>query len=119
MTGDKITVPVAGRDALSCTPVAGYEIHIGRTTGADAARPFVDLEGRPDGARSPDGRVAGTYVHGLFASDGFRRAYLSGLGVTASDLRYEARVEAALDALAAHLERHLAIDRLLGIAGVR
>ena len=119
MTGDKVTVPVTGHDAVSGRPVTGYEIHIGQTTGADTARPFVDLGGRHDGARSPDGRVAGTYVHGLFASDGFRREYLSARGAAGSDLRYEDRVESALDALAVHLERHLAVDRLLEIAGVR
>jgi len=118
MEGDKITVPVAGRHLASGEPVTGYEIHLGRSSGPDCARPFLDLGGRPDGAQSPDGRVAGTYVHGLFSSDGFRRAFLTGLGATASDLRYEHEVEAALDALAAHLERHVDIDRLLAIAGV-
>jgi adenosylcobyric acid synthase len=118
MGGDKITVPVAGRHVASGEAVTGYEIHLGRTSGPDSARPFLDLGGRPDGAQSADGRVMGTYVHGLFASDGFRRAFLTGLGAAASDLRYEHEVEAALDALAAHLEQHIDIDRLLAIAGV-
>ena len=119
MTGDKVTVPVRGRDPLSGAPVAGYEIHIGRTAGADCGRPFLDLGGRPDGARSADGRVAGTYVHGLFADDSFRAAYLARLGAAASGLDYERSVEEVLDALAAHLERHLAVDRLIEIAGLR
>ena len=63
---------------------------------------------------SPDGLVAGTYVHGLFAADGFRRAFLG--DAAGAGLAYEATVEAALDALADHLERHVAIDRLLEIA---
>ena len=62
--------------------------------------------------------MIGTYVHGLFASDGFRRAFLAGLGAAVSDLRYEHEVETALDALADHLERHVDIGRLLAIAGV-
>ena len=62
--------------------------------------------------------MIGTYVHGLFASDGFRRAFVAGLGAAGSSLRYEHEVEAALDALAAHLERHVDIDRLLAVAGV-
>jgi adenosylcobyric acid synthase len=119
MTGDKVTVPVTGRHALSGAGVAGYEIHMGRTSGADCARPFLDLDGRPDGARSADGRVVGTYVHGVFASDAFRRGFLEGLGAAASGLDYERSVDDALDALAAHLERHIAIDRLLAIAGIR
>jgi adenosylcobyric acid synthase len=118
MGGDKITLPAAGRHVASGEPVTGYEIHLGRTTGPHCARPFLDLDGRPDGAQSADGRVMGTYVHGLFASDGFRRAFLAGLGAATSDLRYEHEVEAALDALAGHLEQHVDIDRLLAVAGV-
>lgn len=119
MGGDKITVPTAGRHVASGEPVTGYEIHLGRTTGPDCGRPFLDLDGRPDGAQSADGRVSGTYVHGLFASDGFRRAFLAGLGAATSNLRYEHEVDAAIDALAAHLEQHVDIDRLLAIAGVK
>jgi adenosylcobyric acid synthase len=117
--GNKATVAVTGRHVASGEPVSGYEIHLGRTSGPDCARPFVDLGGRMDGATSPDGRVAGTYVHGLFASDGFRRAYLSALGASPSSLTYEAAVEAALDGLADHLEAHVDIAALLAIAGYR
>jgi adenosylcobyric acid synthase len=118
MDGDKITVPVTGRDAASREAVSGYEIHLGRTQGPDCSRPFLDLGGRPDGARSADGRVVGSYVHGLYASDGFRRAFLAGLGAAASELGYEQSVEDALDALAEHLETHIDVDRLLKIAGI-
>ncbi len=109
-----------GREVLSGLPVAGYEIHLGRTDGPDAARPLLEVEGRPEGARSADGRVAGCYLHGIFASDGFRSAFLERLrSGAASALAYEARIEATLDELAAHLERHLAMDRLLAIAQSR
>jgi adenosylcobyric acid synthase len=118
MNADKTTSAVRGRHLASGQSIEGYEIHLGRTSGADCARPFVDLGGRPDGAQSEDGRVAGTYVHGLFASDGFRCAYLQGLGGEGSNASYEATVEAALDGLAGHLEQHVAIDRLLEIAGI-
>jgi adenosylcobyric acid synthase len=60
--------------------------------------------------------VAGTYVHGLFAEDPFRSAFLAEAGVTSS-LSYGASVDATLDGLAEHLERHIDIDRLLAIAG--
>jgi adenosylcobyric acid synthase len=115
--GNKTTVAVSGNHVASGEAIAGYEIHLGQTTGPDCGRPLLDLAGRPDGAQSANGLVAGSYVHGLFAADGFRRAYLAALGVPASDLRYEAQVEEALDQLAGHLERHVAIDRLLVIAG--
>jgi adenosylcobyric acid synthase len=116
--GDKTTAAVSGSDVATGQAVSGYEIHLGRTSGPDCARPFLDLGGRPDGARSADGLVAGTYVHGIFAADGFRRAFLAGLGVPASDVAYEAGVEAALDALAEHIEQHVDIDAVLKIAGV-
>ena len=118
LTGDKVAGPVTGRHLATGAALDGYEIHLGRTTGPDCARPMLDLDGRPDGAVSADGRVAGTYVHGLFAADGFRAAYLAGFGA-ASVLAYEAGIEAALDALADHLEAHLGIDRILDIAHQR
>ena len=115
--GDKTTVAVAGTDVASGEAVTGYEIHLGKTTGPDCARPVLDLGGRGDGARSADGLIAGTYVHGIFASDGFRRTYLVGLGVPVSDVAFEATVEATLDALAEHLERYVDIDAMLRVAG--
>ena len=96
--------------------VRGYEIHIGVTEGADRARPFAMLDGHGEGARSADGRVEGSYLHGLFAEDAFRSAYLAGLGVAPSGTSYDAGVEAALDALAAHVETHLDVAGLLEMA---
>ena len=116
MAPEKRTRRVRGRDRASGEPVEGYEIHLGMTTGPDAVRPWLEIEGRPEGASSADGRVLGTYVHGLLASDGFRRAYLERLGGR-SGVMFEAGVDAALDALAAHLEAHLDLDRLLSLAG--
>jgi len=118
MRGDKSTALVRGLHRATHTPVEGYEIHLGHTEGGDCARPMLTLDGRPDGAQSRDGRIQGTYVHGLFAGDAFRRAWLKNLGV-ASSLAYEQRIEGALDALADHLEAHLDIDRLLNIARSR
>ncbi|MEM1268298.1 MAG: cobyric acid synthase, partial [Pseudomonadota bacterium] len=60
--------------------ITGYEIHIGRTEGPDRAQPFAEVAGAAEGAQSADGQVIGTYLHGLFAGDAFRRAFLSGLG---------------------------------------
>ena len=100
--------------------VAGYEMHMGRTTGPDTARPLLTLAGKPEGARSGDGRVMGCYLHGLFAADGFRRAFLAGLkGRERAGIAYDALVEQTLDALGAHLEAHLDLDRLLEVARAR
>ena len=95
--------------------VHGYEIHMGRTEGPDCDRAWLDIGGRPEGAASRDGLVRGSYLHGVFAADEFRAGFLARLGV-ASDLGYEADVESTLDRLADHLERHMNIDLLLGLA---
>jgi adenosylcobyric acid synthase len=98
-------------------PVAGYEMHIGVTIGPGCARPFLRLKGRDEGAISEDGLVAGTYLHGLFASDPFRATFLASLRpARRGALAYEALVERILDGLAEHLERHLPLDLLLDIA---
>ncbi len=118
MLADKSTGPVAGIHCSSGAAVSGYEIHLGQTTGDDCARPMLRINDRADGATSPDGRVQGTYVHGLFSSDSFRKQWLAGFGI-ASTLAYETQVEAALDALADHIERHVDLDQLLKIARSR
>ena len=115
-TSRKKTVrPARGRCALSDAPVTGYEIHTGRSAGADLARPVFRLETGADGARSADGLVEGTYVHGLFANDACRRAWLERIGDgTASFLRYEAAADAALDAVADTLSSAVDLDALSG-----
>jgi adenosylcobyric acid synthase len=117
--GDKSLVAVTGRDFVSGAALVGYEMHIGVTIGPDAGRPWLTLDGdREDGARTTDGRVLGSYVHGLFASDDFRHSFLAGLREgRVSDVAYEAEIDAALDGLAAHLEAHLDLDGLLAAAG--
>jgi len=113
MDGQKTVRPVKGECAVSGQAFKGYEIHVGRTMGADIARPMLHLPDGPDGARSADGRLEGTYVHGLFADDEFRAAWLSRIkkGV-ATGYNYDASVEAALDDLAEGLEAALDIDAI-------
>ncbi len=95
LTGDKRLVETDG----------GYEMHVGRTTGPDAER-----------GGSADGLVTGSYLHGLFAEDARRAAWLTRLGAVPFDRRHNAEVDATLDRLAAHLEAHMDLDRLLGIS---
>jgi adenosylcobyric acid synthase len=104
------------RDLASGAAVTGYEIHLGVTEGPDCARAWLEVDGRPEGATSADGRVRGCYLHGLFSADEFRSAYLTHLGAAPSDVIYEDLVDQTLDALAAHLERHMDIDLLLSLA---
>lgn len=115
MAGDK---QVALRQAHAIggnEPVSGYEIHMGRSEGLDCTRAWLSVEGRPEGATSPDGRVRGSYLHGLFSSDLFRARFLAGLGHESS-AGYDDGVEATLDALADHLERYMDLDQLLDLA---
>lgn len=96
--------------------VTGYEIHLGETNGPDCERAWLSLDGRGEGAMSPDGLVMGCYLHGLFAADAFRTAFLGTLGKVVVQHDYTAGVEATLDALADHLETHMDIDQFLRIA---
>ena len=116
--GDKSLVAITGTALAFDEAIAGYEMHLGKTTGVDCARPVVRFaDGREDGASTADGAIAGCYVHGLFADDGFRHAFLAHLrSGRARTLAYEARIEATLDDLAAHLEAHLDLDQVLAIA---
>jgi len=118
MSPDKSTRLVKGTHCATGTAIEGYEIHLGRSEGPDRARPVVTIDGRPDGASTADGRVQGTYVHGLFTGDAFRKAWLANLGI-ASSLAYAIEIESALDALADHLEAHLDIEAILTIARSR
>jgi adenosylcobyric acid synthase len=117
---------VSGVDCEDGVDVSGYEMHMGETTGPDCARPMFRIsngaeETRHDGARSADGRVGGTYVHGLFAGDSYRQQFLTVLSGKArrEGPDYEARIERVLDGLADHIEAHLDLDRLWEIADAR
>ena len=116
LRGDKRLAEAAGHEIATGMPVRGYEMHLGVTAGPGLARPMLDLSGHPDGAVSTDGRVMGCYLHGLFASDPFRRAFLARLGATSGVFAYEPMIENVLDGLADHLERHLDVDALLAAA---
>jgi len=97
--------------------VHGYEMHMGATEGPDTARPMLELAHGKEGACSADGKVSGSYVHGLFAADGFRHAFLSRLATRGrSPLVWESSIDETLDGLARHLEDALDLDRILEIA---
>ncbi len=116
LSGDKRLEPVRGatHDGIS---VAGYEMHMGVTQGADCARPFAQLaDGSPEGAVSADGQVIGTYIHGVFGDDRQRAAWLARFKAGPSAIGYEALIDATLDQLAAHLARHIDLDRLISLS---
>ncbi len=92
-------------DAQTGQSLTGYEIHMGVTSGADTKRAMVHFDGVPDGAISENRLVRGTYLHGLFANDDWRAAYLREVGILTAGMNYRSVVDAALDTLADHLER--------------
>ena len=104
MAPEKTVRNSSARSAIYDVALEGYEIHLGRTTGADCARPAVIIDGRPDGAVSPDGMISGTYLHGLFASDAYRAALLRSFGIEGGGENYRLSVDRALDDVAAELE---------------
>jgi len=113
---DKHLAEAAGVELSTGMSVRGYEMHLGDTTGPGRERPMLRLAGGEDGAVSTDGRVAGCYLHGLFAGDRFRCAFLARFGVVAGAVDYERQVETTLDALADHLEGSLDLSGLLSAA---
>jgi adenosylcobyric acid synthase len=117
MAPAKTLAQVSGRCLIEGAPFSGYEMHLGVTAGPDALRPVLEMaDGRRDGAMSANQNVRGVYVHGLFNDDRQRAAWLRWIGSEASDLAYEQGVEDTLNALAAHLERHIDCDRILSLA---
>jgi adenosylcobyric acid synthase len=116
MEPEKTVRNVTARSVAFDLPLAGYEIHLGHTTGPDCLRPSAIINGVEDGATSADGKVFGTYMHGLFGADAFRQKFLESLGVKGGGIDYRVEVERALDELAAHLEKHLDCDAIFAAA---
>jgi adenosylcobyric acid synthase len=116
LSNEKRLEPVRGTTSGGI-PFAGYEMHMGVTEGKDRTQPFARLtDGSAEGAISADGRVIGTYIHGLFADDRQRAAWLQRSAAGPATIAYDALLEQTLDALAAHLAAHIDLDRLLTLA---
>ncbi|KAJ8137366.1 hypothetical protein OY671_009421, partial [Metschnikowia pulcherrima] len=95
------------RGTASDAAFAGYEMHMGETTGTGAARAFACSDGaRADGAISADGHVSGTYCHGSFAAPGSRAAMSARIGARSNGADHDRAVDAALDESAGESERH-------------
>ncbi|WP_127584146.1 cobyric acid synthase [Paenibacillus koleovorans] len=134
--GEKRTERIVGTTSLSDAPVRGYEIHMGRTRFLEPVdQPFrikihdapeAPESYHPDGAVTADGRIWGTYIHGILHNDAFRRKWLDGLrqrkGWAPLDetetTAYEGRREAAFDRLAQHVRDHLDMKRIYSIMGL-
>jgi adenosylcobyric acid synthase len=119
LTRRKTLRPASGRLARSGQPFAGYEIHVGATSGPGTERPLLIFDdGRADGAISADGRIAGGYVHGLFDRGEARAALLAEFGAASAGGDHADQVDRALDELADVLGQCLDIEAIAAIAGL-
>lgn len=116
LVADKTVRETKATHRASGEAITAYEIHLGETAGPDCIRPFAITVTGPDGATSGDGRMAGTYLHGCFASDAFRDAYLKSLGIVTGAYAFDSLIDRTLDALALHIGAHLDVERLLSLA---
>ncbi|MCK9241006.1 cobyric acid synthase [Desulfocurvus sp.] len=126
LAGEKTLVRAAARHVPTGLALAGYEIHHGRTVAAPGAGAAVCVEradGQPIGFAAPGGLVWGSYLHGLFDADGFRRTFLDGLRRRAG-LAPVGRVvapydvEPALERLADVVAERLGLATILRAAGL-
>ncbi len=117
LTRQKQLENITAIDAVFGQEINAYHMHLGVSEGEDCQRPFALNNNESEGAISGNGLISGTYLHGIFANDGFRQNFLSHLGAKAKKtLNYQAQVEQVLDELAAHLEANLDIDKILELA---
>lgn len=115
MTPKKALTRPLARHAATGLSFNAYEIHIGTSDGPDHSRPFAYIDDKPEGAMSADGRITGSYLHGMFADDEFRKAWLAGFGVEGQG-SYRADLDATLNRLADHMETHVDVDGILSVA---
>lgn len=130
-SGKKV-LPRVGRTApslggslasLAGIAIAGYEIHSGETNVEGPAFALLDADDRgappsPDGSWSADGRIWGSYLHGIFGSDEFRKAWLATFGVSARSERTSAALDRSIDALADAVASSLDMKKLYDLIGL-
>ena len=98
--------------------INGYEIHLGQTIGLDCEKPFAKTGDKLEGAISKNGKVMGTYIHGLFSEDNFRESFFSELSNTdfASNTPYQQNVNKVLEDFVEVLEQNIDVESILSLA---
>jgi len=126
LDNEKVVRKAKGTTRVGGHAVDGYEIHMGRSTALDDdTLPFVIIEEaetgttRTDGLVTRNGRIAGTYLHGLFDEPSFRNAILNAVRREKGlDEKHSAKSRrdrfAEYDKLADHFERYCDIDGIIG-----
>jgi adenosylcobyric acid synthase len=115
MGREKHLAKACGRLAFADVEVSGYEIHMGWSTGKALATPALFVDGRAEGALSPDNQILGTYLHGVFDTAPALQALLDWAGLphqNAVDLGQlrEASLEKIADAAIPLLQRLSLLD---------
>jgi adenosylcobyric acid synthase len=124
MKGEKTLLRVSARHAPSELTVHGYEIHHGQTQSAALAPLFIRTDGESIGVVDTDGLIWGTYLHGVFDADDFRRWFINRLrtrcGLAPMDGTSPAYdIEPALDELGVVVRNALRMDELYRLMGLR
>lgn len=139
-TPDKRTVRICGTARLGpegrAHQISGYEIHMGRTRFLEPVSHPLQIaamlpdgtpahEPHPDGAYVSEGRIWGTYVHGILHNDSLRREWLNRLRVRRGwdaldeQVSFGTKREEAMDRLAAHVRKHLDLEQIYAMIGGR
>jgi adenosylcobyric acid synthase len=112
----QVSAKILNFASLKDEPIQGYEIHMGETQGQSNWLEIASRNGERvkvlDGSVSENGKVWGCYVHGLFANDSFRHAWLTCLGWSGQLTSQAARFEESLDKLADAVESALNMELL-------
>jgi adenosylcobyric acid synthase len=134
MQADKVTRICTGTieggslfgQPLAYPHIAGYEIHVGKTSYLDRAEPFATLSsGEQDGCISADRQILGTYLHGIFDEDGFRHAFVTAtrsfckLSSPSVLNPWKAQREESLDRLARQVSQSLDMQRMFDWVGMK
>ena len=123
----KTLTRVSGKWIENEIPVKGYEIHMGTTAGQNV-KPVVEIigngqDGYTEGARSANGKVWGSYLHGIFDASKFRNFYLRSISPSVEPRLTEDRDaygyrQRQYDLLADHFRAHLDVEEVARIAGI-
>ncbi len=120
---EKLLAQTTARHLASGLEVRGYEIHHGRTEGMDALPVMTKPDGEAIGTGTADGRVWGTYLHGVFDSDAFRRWFIDRLrvkkGLPPLGRGTSYNLEPAFDRLAESVRACLDLDRIYRVMGLK
>lgn len=125
LTSAELITPRLFDQEIAHDRATGYEIHLGTTEYQPGARPFLTIRRKDgsvslDGATSSNGRIIGTYLHGLFDDDAFRHSFVkaaraaSQLSLPTAFSNFRAEREARFDRLAAHVRQSIDLDAILG-----